>query len=105
MTSSTERLAAILLKLPSNLQEEVLDYAQYLLDTKVSEGVQMQQPRFYICPTCFAAAKERLECHGHLMIPCNAENLEDCRPITDRDGNLKTRAPRWFVTTVSQSND
>ena len=61
-----------------------------------------RQPRFYICPVCFKAAAERLECHGHLMIPCNAEKPEDCKPLMDDEGNLKTRAPRWFVSTIAR---
>ena len=36
-------------------------------------------------------------CIDHLMIACTPENIEDCRPLLDADGDLKTRAPKWFV--------
>lgn len=94
--SSTDRLDSIMSDLPPDLQQEVLEYAQYLRATKDTPAAD-DRPRFYICPTCFAAASQPLECHGHNMIPCNTENPEDCKPLMDKDGNFNSRAPRWFL--------
>ena len=66
----------------------------------------MQTERgFYICPTCFTAAEVRLVCHGHRMMhyggfPANHQQL---KPLVDREGNLKTRAPRWFLAQIQPS--
>lgn len=68
----------------------------------MSEGQQPSKPRFYICPTCFAAAREPIECHGHMMIPCNAESIEDCRPLIAANGELRSRAPRWFLQSIAK---
>ena len=63
----------------------------------------MQTERgFYICPTCFQAAEVRIKCHGHVMIhyvgfPSDHPHL---KPLLDREGNLKTRAPRWFLAKI-----
>ena len=68
----------------------------------MSESQQESPPRFYICPTCFKAARSRIMCHDHLMMPCNAENVEDCQPIMDSDGQLHSRAPRWFLKEIEE---
>ena len=63
----------------------------------------MQTERgFYICPTCFRVAEVRLVCHGHRMIhyggfPANHQQL---KPLVDGEGNLKARAPRWFLAQI-----
>jgi hypothetical protein len=61
---------------------------------------------FYLCPTCFNAAEVCLECHGHKMIhytgfPADHQQL---KPLVDREGNLKTRAPLWFLAQTQPSN-
>ena len=99
MSTPTKHLAELMESLPPEMQQEVLDYAQYLVDTKV------HQVRFYICPVCFKASETRIECHDHLMIPCNADSPEDCKPIIGEDGTLKTRAPRWFVRRAAVVHD
>jgi hypothetical protein len=95
--SSTDRLDSIMADLTPELQQEVIDYAKYLQATKDSSGDAADRPRFYICPVCFAAASQPLQCHGHIMIPCSTENAEDCKPLMDEEGNFNSRAPRWFI--------
>jgi hypothetical protein len=68
----------------------------------MNESQEEPQPRFYICPMCFTAADDRLVCHGHLMVACNAESIEDCRPLIASDGQLQTRAPRWFLKEITR---
>lgn len=103
MTSANEQLTTILSELPLELQEQVLAYARSLQDliARAEAAAQSaERPRFFICPVCFTAAEEPLMCHGHVMIPCNAERPEDCKPPMYADGHVKVRAPRWFVTAV-----
>lgn len=102
MTSPTEQLSSIMSRLPSDLQLQVLDYAQYLLVSKVGDSEGAKPARFFICPVCFTAADQRLVCHDHLMIPCCADNPDDCKPLMDDDGQLKSRAPRWFINTITR---
>jgi hypothetical protein len=35
------------------------------------------------------------------MITCDAENAEDCKPPMTADGELKARAPRWFIISTA----
>lgn len=95
--SSIDRLGTIMSELPPDLQQEVLDYAQMLLSARDAAPDSPDSPRFYICPVCFAAASQPLQCHGHSMIPCNTQNPEDCKPLMDEAGNFNSRAPRWFI--------
>ncbi len=101
--SSTDRLDTIMSDLPPDLQQEVLEYAQHLLETKDSAPESSERPSFYLCPVCFAAASQPLQCHGHVMIPCNTNNPEDCKPLMDEDGNFNSRAPRWFIASITRS--
>jgi hypothetical protein len=105
MSSTIDRLQAIVSAMSPELQQEVLDFAQYLHATRVGQAEPGEPPRFYICPTCFTAAEQRLICHGHLMMPCYAESPEECKPMMDNDGQLKSRAPRWFVKTIARFAD
>ena len=75
--SSIDRLGTIMSALPPDLQQEVLDYAQYLLNTKDDAPDSPDSPRFYICPVCFAAANQPLQCHGRTMIACNTKNPDN----------------------------
>jgi hypothetical protein len=61
------------------------------------DNQEQELPRFYICPVCFNAGDEQQTCHGQLMIPCKTDKPEDCRPLMSDGGELKTRAPRWFI--------
>ncbi len=57
---------------------------------------------FYICPTCFATNETSLECHGHPMIHCGLLQPGDKRlkPLINKEGELKSRAPRWFLESL-----
>ena len=56
-----------------------------------------KEAKFYICPTCFSTSGLPAICHDQPMIACRPADLDDCRPLQDAEGNLKTRAPKWFV--------
>jgi len=53
----------------------------------------------YVCPRCLRVAGEQEECHGQLMVECDAgmPGDERSRPITTLEGELVTHAPRWWV--------
>jgi hypothetical protein len=95
------RLNTIMEQLTEEAQLELLEFAGRLLEAGQDAG-QQARPRFYICPVCFEAAPESVECHGHQMIPCLVDRPEDRRPIADTEGNFTSPAPRWFVRTVFQ---
>ena len=61
-----------------------------------------QREVFYLCPICFRVCESEAECHEHVMILCDTGHLGDERrkPIEDRDGNLVSRAPRWYLEAV-----
>lgn len=99
-----DRLESIVSELPHDLQNEVADYAQYLLDRKDEKPAPFG-PRFYICPVCFAAASHALVCHGDMMIACNANRPEDCKPLMDEEGNFNSRAPRWFLRAMVRASE
>ena len=54
---------------------------------------------FYICPTCFNVSEELMTCHDQPMIHCDNLQPGDSRlkPLIDDEGDLKNRAPRWFI--------
>ena len=103
--AAADNLESVMARLSAEQQQEVLAYAQRLLEPAPQAGEAPARPRFYICPVCFAAADEPVECHGHLMVACDAANPEDCKPLMDDQGNLKSRAPRWFVTLIADYFD
>lgn len=96
------RLQAILNDLSPDLQEEVVEFAQHLLDNQVIGLDLDKDTKFFICPTCFKVSRKQIECHDHLMISCNAEKLEDCKPLMDSSGEFNSRAPRWFIVSVNR---
>lgn len=53
----------------------------------------------YICPECFTIAENLRECCEHNMIRVDAgvPGDERSKPLIDEGGNLKTRAPVWWV--------
>lgn len=53
----------------------------------------------YICQECFTMAGEARQCCGLEMIRIDAGIPGDTRskPLMDAQGNLKTRAPLWWV--------
>jgi len=54
---------------------------------------------FYICSMCFRTSSEVEVCHGRPMLYCDAGCWGDeCRkPLMAGDGQLITRAPRWWL--------
>jgi hypothetical protein len=100
MAEPGEEITQLLAQLSAENQKDVAEYAAYLLS--LQKQPQKQRRRFYICPTCFDVSEQMIECHGHLMVSCNTENPEDCKPLMDRNGELKTRAPRWFINAVAR---
>jgi hypothetical protein len=100
MAEPGEEITQLLAQLSADNQKDVAEYAAYLLS--LQKQPEKQTRRFYICPTCFDVSEHLIECHGHLMVACNAENPEDCKPLMDRNGELKTRAPRWFINAVAR---
>lgn len=57
---------------------------------------------FYICPICFQVCEDEKECHAHRMVECNPGEYGDDRrkPVSDRFGQLVSRAPRWYLEAV-----
>lgn len=53
----------------------------------------------YVCQDCFTIAEEPRKCCEHRMVRIDAGTPGDERskPLTDAGGNLKTRAPVWWV--------
>ena len=100
-----DELQSIFNELSPELQQEVIEYARSLQDRKVIRVDPAGDPRFYICPICFSASHQRLECHGHLMIPCNASKLGDCKPLMDEAGDFSSRAPRWFIVSTGHTGE
>ena len=101
MTIRLRRLVSITSMLPAEKQQQVLELAEELYEDEAPH----KPPKFYLCPVCFAAAEHRLECHGHLMLPCHADSPRQCTPLIGRDGELKSRAPRWFLQVTSWISD
>lgn len=60
---------------------------------------------FYICPVCFDINKTAGSHHGRPMIHCEdvPSGDEMLRPECFEDGNLKSRAPRWFLQAVRET--
>lgn len=58
-----------------------------------------QQRIIYICQECFTIAEEPRECCEHEMVRIDAgcPGDERSKPLMDEHGNLKTRAPVWWV--------
>jgi len=75
---------------------------QTIVFPQKGRGKMQTERGFYICPTCFQAAEVRLECHGHMMIHYDGFPVRhrQLKPLEDREGNLKTHAPRWFLAKV-----
>jgi hypothetical protein len=57
---------------------------------------------FYICPVCFQTNMDGGRHHGHDMVYCRQLPIGDelLKPIVDSGGDLKSRAPRWFLEAV-----
>lgn len=100
MTDDLLPLRDVYVRLQSKYQLAVLEYAAHLLDLQLENARPATQ--FFICPICFSVGETPRVCHGQWMIACSASNPEDCKPLMDDDGELKGRAPRWFVEAALQ---
>lgn len=54
---------------------------------------------FFICPTCFHVSEVHPENHQHRMFrfPGFPLGHQQLKPPVDGEGNLLSRAPRWFL--------
>ena len=54
---------------------------------------------FFLCPKCFHVAQASEEHHQRSMFHYSGYRLGDehIKPLQDGAGNLKSRAPRWFI--------
>ena len=57
---------------------------------------------FYICPVCFAVSEEPGMHHDRQMVHCDELPVGDERlkPIINKQGDLESHAPRWFLEAV-----
>ena len=60
---------------------------------------------FYLCPTCFYASESPHDGHEHelLRVDPGLPGDERRKPITDRHGQIRSPAPRWFHEAVIQA--
>lgn len=60
---------------------------------------------FYICPVCFDVRDTAGYHHGRQRIHCKDLPVghELLQPECFRDGNIKSRAPRWFLQSVREA--
>ena len=60
---------------------------------------------FYLCPTCFYASDTPDNAHEHtlLRVDPGLPGDERRKPITDRNGQILSPAPRWFHDATIQS--
>lgn len=54
---------------------------------------------FYLCPSCFDISDAEQEHHRRAMFHYRGFQAghSQIKPVLDEGGNLRTRAPRWFV--------
>jgi hypothetical protein len=57
---------------------------------------------FYICPVCFEVSEQAGRHHDHEMVFCRQLPLghDLLKPLLTHEGELKSRAPRWFLEAV-----
>jgi hypothetical protein len=65
----------------------------------------MRECEFYICPVCFEVSEKAGDHHGRPMIYCRELPLgsQELQPIISQGGDLKSRAPRWFLDAVRRA--
>jgi hypothetical protein len=56
-------------------------------------------PIFYLCPKCFDTFETEPTNHQHavLRIDTTQLDIESRKPLMDKQGNLLSSAPRWFL--------
>ncbi len=54
---------------------------------------------FYLCPKCFETFETEPSNHQHAVLRIDTARLdvEARRPLMDKQGNLLSSAPRWFL--------
>lgn len=68
----------------------------------------VDEDKFYICPICFQVCESKKACdlhiHAHRMVPAAPGEPGDARrkPLRDRQGDLLSRAPRWFFEAIGR---
>ncbi|MDX1615622.1 MAG: hypothetical protein R3300_15020 [Candidatus Promineifilaceae bacterium] len=75
---------------------------KWLAEMLVIGELMRENCEFYICPVCFATSEAPGRHHQHDMVYCRELEAgdEELKPIRDVEGDLKTRAPRWFLEAV-----
>jgi hypothetical protein len=60
---------------------------------------------FYLCPTCFYACEIPDGGHEHalLRVDPGLPGDERRKPVTDRNGQILSTAPRWFHEALLQT--
>jgi hypothetical protein len=56
-------------------------------------------PIFYLCPKCFETFETEPANHRHTVLRIDTTQLdtESRKPLMDKQGNLHSSAPRWFL--------
>ncbi|MCI0710160.1 MAG: hypothetical protein L0154_08355 [Chloroflexi bacterium] len=94
-----EDLKAMLAKLGPEQQAKVLEFAEVMLKYDVA-------PRdviFYINRYTFEVSEQLPDHDLQAIVPCFAYDDDDLfKPLIDANGQLVTRAPRWFVEITSR---
>ncbi len=56
-------------------------------------------PIFYLCPKCFDTFETEPSDHQHAVLRIDTARLdvESRKPLMDKQGNLLSSAPRWFL--------
>ncbi|HTP11881.1 MAG TPA: hypothetical protein VMP08_26685 [Anaerolineae bacterium] len=54
---------------------------------------------FYLCPKCFDTFETEPTNHQHAVLRIDTTQLdvESRKPLMDKQGNLLSSAPRWFL--------
>ena len=94
-----EALKAMLDKLTPEQQATVLEFAQLILnDDVLTAGVL-----FYINRYTFEVSEQFPDYDLQAVLPCfDCDDEELFKPLVDANGQLVTRAPRWFVEMTSR---
>ncbi len=56
-------------------------------------------PIFFLCPKCFDTFETAPSNHQHAVLRIDTAQLdvESRKPLMDKQGNLLSSAPRWFL--------
>jgi hypothetical protein len=94
-----EELKAIVEQLAPEQQAKVLEFAQMMF----KHDVQPHDVIFYINRYTFEVSEVMPDHDLQAVIPCfDCDDDELFKPVMDSNGQLVTRAPRWFVEMASK---